>query len=103
MKRNNDLTYRLLTFFRDKQSDGYTKAPVINGYDELMVRKHLILLYEAGLLRCEPIKSNTSDRVVDVVPFDLTWEGHETLDRMRHSKIRAMESFLPMWPLLMAL
>ena len=40
-------------------------------------------MHDANLLRCEPIKSTTSERVIDVIPFDLTWDGHEFLDKIR--------------------
>ena len=46
-----------------------------------------MLLHDAGLLRCEPIKSSTSDRVIYVIPFDLTWEGHEFLDKVKDEKV----------------
>ena len=53
----------------------------------MTITNHLILLNEAGLLRCEPIKSSTSDRVIYVIPFDLTWDGHEFLDTVRSDNV----------------
>ena len=45
---------------------------------------HLRLLYQAGLLNCETERSSsTSDRIIRVIPFDLTWEGHEFLAKIR--------------------
>ena len=44
-------------------------------------------MHEAGLVRCEPIKSKTSDRVLYVIPFDLTWDGHEFLDKVRNESV----------------
>jgi len=57
------------------------------GYDDLNIKYHLVLLYDAGFLRCEPEKSTTSDRVIQVIPFDLTWDGHEFLDKIKNETI----------------
>ena len=57
------------------------------GYDDRMIKHHLVLLHDAGLLRCEPIRSSTSDRVIHVIPFELTWDGHEFLDKIRDEGI----------------
>jgi hypothetical protein len=42
---------------------------------------------EAGLLRCEKEKSTSSDRIIKVYPFSLTWAGHEFLDASRNENI----------------
>ena len=52
-------------------------------YDEILIKYHLVLLYQAGFLNCDPVKSSTSDRVIWVIAFDLTWEGHEFLAKIR--------------------
>lgn len=52
-----------------------------------MIKYHLVLLHDAGYLRCEPVRSSTSDRVIYVRPFDLTWQGHEFLDKIRNPRI----------------
>ncbi len=40
---------------------------------------------QAGLIRCEKsISSTTSDRVIRVYPFSLTWQGHEFLEASRN-------------------
>jgi Hypothetical protein (DUF2513) len=36
--------------------------------------------------RCEPIATETS-RVIYVLPFELTWQGHELLDKIRNPTI----------------
>jgi hypothetical protein len=44
-------------------------------------------MHDAGFIRAELIKSTTSDRVVQVWPFELTWEGHEFLDTVRDEEV----------------
>jgi hypothetical protein len=83
MKRDFDLIRNLLFFFEEKEGPEVIEVPQIEGHDDQMIKYHLVLLYDAGLLRCEPVKSSTSDRVIYVLPFDLTWDGHEFLEKIR--------------------
>ncbi|MBN2023632.1 MAG: DUF2513 domain-containing protein [Pirellulales bacterium] len=83
MKRDMELIRELLLFFEEKETREFKKTPRIHDYDDGLIRYHLLLLHEAGYLRCEVTKSSTSDRVVDVLPQELTWDGHEFLDRIR--------------------
>lgn len=83
MKRDMELIRKLLFFFEEKIDGVVVKVPPIEGYDERNIRYHCVLLHDAGLLRCEPVTSSTSDRVIYVLPFELTWAGHEFLDKVR--------------------
>lgn len=83
MKRDFSLIRKLLIFFEEKEDPQAIEVPPIAGYDDITVKNHLVLMYEAGLLRCEPVRSSTSDRVIYVIPFDLTWDGHEFLAKVR--------------------
>jgi hypothetical protein len=88
MTRDFDLIRKLLVFFDEKPNN--KPAQHINlgdEYSEELVQYHLALLYEAGLLTAEVERSSTSNRVIRVVPFDLTWEGHEFLARIRNQGI----------------
>jgi len=87
MKRDLELIRKLLIFFEEKESPQSVEVPPINGYDELSIKYHLVLLHDAGLLRCEPVKSSTSERVIYVLPFDLTWEGHEFLAKVKNEGV----------------
>lgn len=87
MKRDFELIRKLLMFFEGKQSSEHIEVPPIDGYDALTIKYHLVLLHDAGLLRCEPVRSSTSDRVIYVIPFDLTWDGHEFLDKVRNETV----------------
>ena len=83
MKRDFDLIRKLLLQFEDKEDSGVVEKPEVEGYSYEAVAYHCRLLNDAGFLRCEPIKSSTSDRVIRVLPFELTWEGHEFLDKIK--------------------
>ncbi len=87
MKRDMELIRKLLFFFDEKETPEYVQIPPIDGYDDLTIKYHLVLLYDAGLLRCEPVTSSTSDRVIYVLPFELTWDGHEFLDKIRNDSV----------------
>jgi len=87
MKRDFDLIRKLLIYFEEKEGPEPVRVPLIDGYDELIIKYHLVLLYDAGFLRCEPERSTTSDRVIQVLPFDLTWEGHEFINKIKNEKI----------------
>lgn len=84
MKRDFDLIRKLLMFFEAKPGPEHVMVPPIDGFDDLTIKYHLVLLYDAGFLRCEPVTSSTSDRVIYVLPFDLTWQGHEFLEKIRN-------------------
>jgi Hypothetical protein (DUF2513) len=83
MKRDFDLVRKLLVYFEEKPGPEHIEIPPIKGYDELTIKYHLVLLHDAGLLRCEPVTSSSSDRVISVLPFELTWDGHEFLAKIR--------------------
>ena len=87
MKRDFELIRKLLIFFEEKQSASHVEVPPIDGYDQRTIKYHLILLHDADLLQCEPVRSTTSDRVIYVIPFDLTWNGHEFLDNVRNETV----------------
>ncbi len=87
MKRDLELVRKLLIFFDDKSGPEHVQVPAIPDYDDLTIKYHLVLLHDAGYLRCETVKSTTSDRVIYVLPFDLTWSGHEFLDKVRNPHV----------------
>src|SRR5215831_542469 len=78
MTRDFELIRKLLVFFDEKPDSHPVELPSIGGdYSEVQIKYHLVLMYESGFVNCEPIKSSTSDRTIRVIPFNLTWEGHE--------------------------
>jgi hypothetical protein len=90
-----DLVRKLLAYFEDKVDDQHVLASTIasegsfEGYaadPPLTIDYHLILLYEAGFIAGEPSRTNTG-RVISVLPFRLTWEGHEFLAAARDESV----------------
>lgn len=87
LKRDMELIRELLLFFDERDSSAGIKSPPINGYDDLMIQYHLVLMHDAELLRCEPSTSSSSGRVIYVLAFELTWKGHDFLDSIRNDTI----------------
>lgn len=85
MQRNLDLAREILLFFEIKDNIKYVKDLEIEGYEKNLVSYHVDMLYEAGYLNGEPTYSQ-GGRLYDVLPFRLTWEGHEFLDNIREEK-----------------
>ncbi len=83
MKRDFDLVRKILLQFEEKESSTIVEKPEVEGYSYEILSYHCRLLYDAGFLRCEPVVSTTSDRIIKVYPFELTWDGHEFLDKIR--------------------
>lgn len=91
MKRDFDLVRELLFYFEQKPDMSpvlYSDPPAIKGSSRDAVKYHLILLYQGGLVDGEPIRSSTSDRIIDMgAVFALTWEGHEFLEKVRSDSV----------------
>jgi hypothetical protein len=87
MTRDMDLVRKLLVYFDNKPDPGHIEKPLIEGYDDSTIQNHLILMFDAGLLRAEPMRSSTSDRIIRVLPFDLTWQGHEFLEKIKNETL----------------
>jgi hypothetical protein len=88
MKRDMDLIRALAQFLEDKPDDKPVEVPPISGYSELQIKQHLLLMHEAGLIRCERIRSTTDpERVIYVLAFGLSWQGHEFLDAARDETV----------------
>lgn len=82
MKRDLDLTKAILLHFESKEDWKHEKDFGIEGYDNKIVSYHVQIMYEAGLINGEAVTSDTG-RIHDVIPFRLTWGGHEFLDNIR--------------------
>lgn len=95
MKRDMEVIRKLLIFFNEKDGPEMVDVPDIGKeYSESVVQYHLRLMCQAGWLNCETERSSTSDRIIRVYPFDLTWEGHEFLAKISADGV---------WPKLKAL
>ena len=82
MKRDFELIRKLLFYFDEKAGLGAVEYPAIEGYDDITIKYHILLLAQAGLIDFEPELTKTG-RIIRVIPFNLTWSGHEFLDAIR--------------------
>ncbi len=92
MKRDMDLV-RELALWLERKDDLAMRKPKdiqIDGYTFEQIGHHLNRMYEAGLISGEVLRSkSTSDRIIEVWPFDLSWAGHEFVDSVRDPEIWA--------------
>lgn len=56
--------------------------------DDRVVAYHLRRMFEAGLLDAESVVSSTTpERIIKILPFGLTWAGHEFLESIRNETV----------------
>ena len=87
MKRDIELIRKLLFYFEEKPDDHIEECPPIDGFSDIEIKYHLLLMDEAGFLRCEREITQSSSRVIKVYPFSLTWKGHEFLETAKNTTI----------------
>ena len=84
MERDMDLVLKILKYLENREDISVVQDMRISGYDDRVVAYHLRRMYEGGLLDAETITSSTTEtRLINVLPFGLTWEGHEFLDSIK--------------------
>ena len=83
MRRDPDLIRKLLFHFEEKPGYEAERCPAIEGYGELDIKYHMLLLAQAGFLDHQPEWTTTRDRIIRVLGFGLTWDGHEFLEAAR--------------------
>jgi hypothetical protein len=84
VKRDWDLVRKLLFYLEEKSDDRVIRNVQIEGYETLVINYHLVLLAEAGLITFEASRSTSNpERIIQVYPTQLTWEGHEFLEITR--------------------
>lgn len=83
-----DLVLRILEFLEDREEISLIEDLEIPGYDNRVVAYHCRRMFEAGLLDGEAVTSSTTQsRLINVLPFGLTWQGHEFLDSMANKTV----------------
>ena len=87
MKRDFDLVREILLYFEERDEISVLTELEIEEYDKRLVAYNLRLMYEAGFLQAEPVRSSTSNRLIGVHPFELTWAGYEFLDAIRNDTV----------------
>ena len=78
MKRDMELVRELLLYFEEKPDPKVIMPAdvVIPGREPSEVHYHILIMCEAGLLTCERVESSTTpSRLVDALPFGLSWPG----------------------------
>ena len=83
MRRDPDLIRKLLFHFEEKLDYTAERCPAIEGYGELDIMYHMLLLAQAGLLDHQPEWTKSKDRIIKILGFGLTWDGHEFLEATR--------------------
>ena len=90
MKRDMDLVLSILGFLEEREAISVIETLEIPGYDNGLVAYHCRRMFEGGLLDAEVVTSSTTQsRLIKVLPFGLTWQGHEFLDSMRNRAVAA--------------
>ncbi len=86
MKLDRDLVRELLFALEAKPDFAMRRAADItpDGRNKDDVAYALMKMHEAGFITGETLRSkSTPDRVIEVIPFELTYRGHEFLDSVR--------------------
>lgn len=86
MRRDLDLVRKLLLELEAKPQPEAVDSLPIEGYDDLTIRYHLLLLAQAKLIDYEPTLTKTG-RIIQVLAFNPSWQGHEFLDAVRDETI----------------
>ena len=78
MKRKMTLIYKILEW-TESHADGDPKTPPeIQGYQDAEINYHIGLCIQAGYLEANYRPIDRTYRIIN-----LTWDGHEALDRHR--------------------
>jgi hypothetical protein len=83
-----DLIRDLLIYFATKRGSKHVLPEdiKIDGRTNEAFGYHLRMLYQAEFLSAEAIRTNTG-RIINVIPFELTWRGHEFLATVRDDEV----------------
>src|SRR6185295_3540554 len=61
MQRDFELIRKLLFFFDQKEGPEHVAVPDVGpGFTESQIKYHCVLLYQAGFLNCESVRSTSS-------------------------------------------
>ena len=83
MRRKMRLIHRLLEYVEMSETENLLPVPEIDDYTEAQVHYHIRLCEAAGyLIAAQPHYATERPKRFGGIA-ELTWEGHETLERMR--------------------
>lgn len=86
MQRDLELVRKVLFALEAKPGPEAVDSVNIDGYDDLTVRYHLLLLAQAKLIDFEPELTATG-RIIYVLAFNPSWHGYEFLDAVRSEAV----------------
>lgn len=90
-----DLVRKVLLALEAKPGPEAVATVEVEGYDDLAIRYHLLLLAQAKLIDYEPEATSTG-RIIRVLAFNPSWQGYEFLDSVRDdgvwAKVKAQAS-----------
>jgi len=86
MQRDMDLVRKVLLALEAKPVPEAVDTVQVDGYDDLVVRYHLLLLAQAKLIDYEPEFTKTG-RIIRVLAFNPSWQGYEFLDAARNDTV----------------
>lgn len=86
MKRDMELIRKILFFLEGREEHKAVLDLPIEGYERRVVRYHMLLLAQAGLVDFEPEETKTG-RIIRPHVLGLNWAGHEFLDVVRSEKV----------------
>ena len=70
--------------FKIKEAESFE----IGGHDTKTIEYHFMLMAQAELVDYEAFRSKSNpERLIKVMPFNLTWKGHEYLDAVRDKSV----------------
>ena len=82
MQRCMDLIFKLLEFTEEKNTCRPLPAPAIDGFTSEQIQYHVRLCDQAGYLTID------NEHAIGKQPgiVELTWHGHEMLEKMRSER-----------------
>jgi hypothetical protein len=81
-----ELVRKLLFHLEARTSTKAELSFPIEGYDDVTIRYHLLLLAQAKLIDFEPELTKTG-RIIQPHVLGLNWSGHEFLDAVRSDRV----------------
>ena len=88
MKRDWDLIREILLAVQARP-DLRPQPIKLEGYDDMVVARHVEMLHAAGLLEGRRKTRSSSDEPPFILVTDLTWEGHDFLGALQDKTVWA--------------
>jgi hypothetical protein len=87
MKRDMELIRKILLEI-ESWKDTTPKIVDLDGYDSIIIGRHVELLYEANLIdSLKPFESGLDHDPATIFIKDLSWSGHEFIDVLKNQSV----------------